>query len=64
MKRRTYNNMVKATKLIAAKGYDWNTANEIAIKVFDDMEATKNGMSAEWWISFVAEASEYESRVC
>ena len=56
MKRRTYNNMVKATKLIAAKGYDWNTANEIAIRIFDDMERTKNGMSAEWWIGYVAEA--------
>ena len=31
MKRRTYNNMLKATKMIADKGYEWNKANEIAI---------------------------------
>ena len=38
MKRRTYNNMLKATKMIAKKGYSWNEANEIAIKVFDEAE--------------------------
>lgn len=47
MKRRTYNNMLKATKLIAAKGYDWTTANELAMKCFDNLEANKNGMDAE-----------------
>ena len=51
MKRRTYNNVLKAVKLITAKGYDWNTANEMAIKVCYNMEHTKNGMSAEWWIN-------------
>lgn len=51
MKRRTYNNMVKATKLIADKGYSWNEANELAIKCFDQMEASKNGMSVEWFIN-------------
>ena len=56
MKRRTYNNVLKAVKLITAKGYDWNTANEMAIKVFDNMEQTKNGMSAEWWINKIVKA--------
>lgn len=50
MKRRTYNNMLKATKLIVAKGYDWNTANEIAMQIFDEMEQCKNEMSVEWFI--------------
>ena len=56
MKRRTYNNVLKAVKLITAKGYDWNTANEMAIKVFDNTEQTKNGMSAEWWINQIVNA--------
>ena len=54
MKRRTYNNMVKATKMIVAKGYDWDKANEIAIKIFDEAERRKNGMSIEWYIDKVA----------
>ena len=54
MKRRTYNNMVKATKLIVAKGYDWKTANEIAMQCFDNMEQNKNGMSVEWYIDKIA----------
>ena len=53
MKRPTYNNMVKATKMIAAKGYDWDTANEIAIRCFEN--AKSNGMSVEWWIAKIAE---------
>ena len=51
MKRRTYNNMLKATKLIANKGYEWNKANEIAIQIFDEAEKQKNGMSIEWYIN-------------
>lgn len=50
MKRRTYNNMVKATNMIIAKGYNKNEANEIAIKCFDNMERSKNGMEVEWFI--------------
>lgn len=55
MKRRTYNNMLKATKLIANKGYDWNTANEIAMQIFDEAEKQKNGMSIEWYIDKIAD---------
>lgn len=50
MKYRTYKNMVKATKMIVAKGYDWDTANDIAIKCFDNMKNCKNGMTVEWYI--------------
>lgn len=55
MKRRTYNNMLKATKLIANKGYDWNTANEIAMQIFDKAEQQRNGMSIEWYIDKIAD---------
>lgn len=53
MKRRTYNNMLKATKMIVQKGYEWNTANEIATKCFDQFEQAKNGMDVEWFINKV-----------
>lgn len=55
MKRHTYQNMIKATKMIVAKGYDFKTANEIAIKCFDVMETNKNGMPVEWYIEKIAE---------
>ena len=50
MKRKTYNNVLKASKLIMKKGYEKQEALEMAVKVFDNMEALKNGMSAEWFI--------------
>jgi len=40
--------------MITKKGYDWNTANEIAIKCFDELEQLKNGMDVEWFINKVA----------
>ena len=55
MKRRTYNNMLKATKLIANKGYEWNKANEIAMQIFDEAEKQKKGMSIEWYIDKIAD---------
>lgn len=55
MKRRTYNNMLKATKLIANKGYEWNKANEIAMQIFDEAEKQKNGMSIEGYIDKIAD---------
>jgi hypothetical protein len=50
VKYRTYNNMVKATKMITEKGYDWDDANAIAINLFDQIKMLKNGMSIEWFI--------------
>lgn len=56
MKRKTYNNVVKAVNLIMAKGYDRKTANDIAIRIFDfDMKFSNNGMPAEWFIEKLAE---------
>jgi hypothetical protein len=58
MKYRTYNNMYKATKMIANKGYDLPTANEIAMQCFDTMKQTKNGMPVEWFIEKVREVTD------
>ena len=54
MKRKTYNNVLKASKLIMKKGYEKQEALEMAVQVFDNMEALKNGMSAEWFIEKIA----------
>lgn len=50
MKRKTYNNVQKAGKLIQKKGYDKQESLEIAVKLFDELEALHNGMSVEWLI--------------
>lgn len=36
MKRKTYNNVLKAIKMIQKKGYDFDEASTMALKVFDD----------------------------
>ena len=53
MKRRTLKNMEKATKMIVEKGYDWNTANQIAIQCFDQLKQLKNSMDLEWLLDKV-----------
>lgn len=60
MKYRTYKNMEKATQMIVAKGYDWKTANEIAMRCFDNMQQSKNGMSVEWWIDRIVDKETWK----
>ena len=50
MKKKTYNNVLKAARLIRKKGYEEKESLEMAVQVFDNMEMLKNGMSAEWFI--------------
>lgn len=54
MKRKTYNNVLKAGKLIQKKGYDKKESLEIAVNLFDQLEQLKNGMSVEWLIEKLA----------
>ena len=58
MKRKTYNNVLKATKLIQKKGYEpteqQKEALEIAVQKFDELEQMHNGMSVEWLIDKMA----------
>lgn len=56
MKRKTYNNVMRAARMIMKKGYDFNTASQIALGIFDAMEQLKNGMPAEWFIEKIAPA--------
>lgn len=50
MKRKTYNNVLKAGKLIQKKGYGEKESLEMAVKLFDQLETLRNGMSVEWLI--------------
>lgn len=55
MKRKTYNNVIKASKMIMKKGYEKQESLEMAVKIFDNLEQLKNGMPAEWLIDKIAE---------
>ena len=60
MKRKTYNNVLKAARLIRKKGYEEKESLEMAVKVFDNMEMLQNGMSAEWFIEKIAPKNQLE----
>ena len=50
MKQKTYNNVLKAGKLIQKKGYDKKESLELAVILFDELGSLNNGMSIEWMI--------------
>ena len=59
MKRKTYNNVMKGIKIIQKKGYDFQEASEIVLKVFDEHE---NGeMPIEFYLDKVISKKEYEA---
>ena len=62
MKRKTYNNVLKAARLIRKKGYEEKESLEMAIKIFDEMEVLNNGMTIEWRISQIIPKSEWEAQ--
>lgn len=55
MKRKTYNNVLKAGKLIQKKGYERHESLEMAVNLFDQLEMLNNGMAVEWLIEKLAE---------
>lgn len=59
MKRKTYNNVMKGIKIVQKKGYDFNEASEIVLKVFDEHE---NGeMPIEFYLDKVISKEEFET---
>ena len=60
MKKKTYNNVLKAGKLIQKKGYSEKESLEIAINCFDQLAEMKNNMSVEWLINQLATKKEWE----
>ena len=64
MKKKTYNNVLKAAKLIMKKGYEEKESLKMAVNIFDEMEASNNGMSIEWRISQIIPKSEWKEQYC
>ena len=58
MKRKTYNNVLKAIKLIENKGYNFQESSEIALKVFEQHE--NDIMSIEFYIDKICEKEQFE----
>lgn len=58
MKYRTYKNVVKATQMIADKGYDWEEANQMAIKIFDNY-ISQDSNSVEFYIEKIIPKAEW-----
>ena len=59
MKRKTYNNVLKGIKIVQKKGYDFQEASEIVLKVFDEHE---NGeMPIEFYLDKIVNKEEFET---
>ena len=59
MKRKTYNNVMKGIKIIQKKGYDFQEASEIVLKMFDEHE---NGeMPIEFYLDKIVSKEEFET---
>ena len=59
MKRKTYNNVLKGIKIVQKKGYDFQEASEIVLKVFDEHE---NGeMPIEFYLDKIVSKEEFEA---
>ena len=61
MKRKTYNNVLKAGKLIQKKGYEKKESLEMAVKLFDELEMMNNGMTVEWLINKIANKEGFKN---
>lgn len=60
MKYKTLKNMEKATRMIVDKGYDWETANDLAIKSFENVRVNNFYHSVEYFIDKILSKAEYE----
>lgn len=58
MKYKTYNNVLKAIKIIQKKGYDFKEASEIVLRIFDEHENDEQPI--EYWLSKVVNKEIWE----
>lgn len=58
VKRKTYNNVVKAIRMIQKIGYSLEESNEMAIRLFD--ERTKDMNSIEFYIDKILDKEEWK----
>ena len=59
MKRKTYNNVMKGIKIIQKKGYDFQEASEIVLKVFDEHENEE--IPIEFYLDKIVSKEEFET---
>lgn len=59
MRRKTYNNVMKAAKLIMKKGYGERESYDMALGIFDRNDTSVH--TAEWYIDKMMTKEEYES---
>ena len=57
MKRKTYNNVLKAVKILMDKGYNKEMANDLAIKTFDNNRGS--GIPMEYWLKKILPYEEW-----
>lgn len=60
MKRKTYGNVMKAIKIIQKKGYDFQEASEIVLKIFDEHENDVKGI--EFFLNMVISKEEFQEQ--
>lgn len=61
MKRKTYNNVLRAVKMIEKKGYSREEAVKLADKVFNEHE--NDAMPVEWYIEKILPKEEWEKEI-
>jgi hypothetical protein len=58
MKKKTYNNVLKLTKQIAKKGYNWEESNQIALNCFEKAKASS--FSVEHFVNMIISKEEWK----
>lgn len=60
MKRKTYNNVLKAIKMLQDKGYDFTEASQLALNVFEQHENEER--TIEFYIGLIIPKKEFETQ--
>lgn len=59
IKNKTYHNFMRVARLIERKGYDWETAAQLAHSVFAQYEFNPSGLSVLQLVDMIIPTSEY-----
>jgi hypothetical protein len=59
IKSKTYHNMMRVIRMIEAKGYSFDTARDLAHKIFDNYELNSNGLPILEMVARILPADEY-----
>jgi hypothetical protein len=60
MVKKTYNNVLKAARLIRKKGYDEQISYKLALQCFDNMEYGNNIFPVEYYINRILPREQWE----